>query len=178
MHRHLGRQGVALARTRQLRSQGLVPVHAHRTEGVTGSEGREGSNWDGSEIGFGAGNGDGNGVGGGNRDGDEVGTETGKGVEANEGAQDGDGDGERGRGRGRGWRSMDEHSMGTETGTRTGTRAVTELGTGTGARQGSGRPEERRISARSRTRLVDATWETGETWMDRGKNAEKKGLVQ
>ena len=26
-----------LADTRQLRSQGLVPVHAHRTEGVTGS---------------------------------------------------------------------------------------------------------------------------------------------
>ena len=35
---HLGRQGIALASTRQLRSQGLVPVHAHRTEGVTGPE--------------------------------------------------------------------------------------------------------------------------------------------
>ena len=30
---HLCRQGVALAGTRQLRLQGLVPVHAHRTEG-------------------------------------------------------------------------------------------------------------------------------------------------
>ena len=35
---HLCRQGVALAGTRQLRSQGPVPVHAHRTEGGTGSE--------------------------------------------------------------------------------------------------------------------------------------------
>ena len=35
---HLGREGVAFADTQQLRSQGLVPVHAHRTEGVTGSK--------------------------------------------------------------------------------------------------------------------------------------------
>ena len=33
----LCRQGVARMGTRQLRSQGLVPVHAHRTEGVIGS---------------------------------------------------------------------------------------------------------------------------------------------
>ena len=38
---YLGRQGVALAGTRQLRSQGLVPVHAHRTEEVIGSENRK-----------------------------------------------------------------------------------------------------------------------------------------
>ena len=37
---HLGRQGVVVAGTRQLRSQGLVPVHAHRTEGVTMSTGQ------------------------------------------------------------------------------------------------------------------------------------------
>ena len=36
---HLYRQRVALAGTRQPRSQGLIPVHAHRTEGVTGFEG-------------------------------------------------------------------------------------------------------------------------------------------
>ena len=41
---HLGRQRVALADTRHLRSEGPVPVHAHRIEGVTGSEGRKGSN--------------------------------------------------------------------------------------------------------------------------------------
>ena len=34
---YLCRQGVALASTRQLRSQGPVSVHAHRTEGVTES---------------------------------------------------------------------------------------------------------------------------------------------
>ena len=34
--RHLCRQGVALASTRQLRSQGPVSVQAHRNEGVTG----------------------------------------------------------------------------------------------------------------------------------------------
>ena len=44
---------------------GLVPVHAHRTEGVTGSEEREGSNGVRSGIGVGGGNGDGNGVGSG-----------------------------------------------------------------------------------------------------------------
>ena len=48
---HLGRHGVGLAGTRQLRSQGLVPVHAYRTERVTGSEVREGSNGTGSGIG-------------------------------------------------------------------------------------------------------------------------------
>ena len=36
---HLCRQRVALASTRQLRAQGPVPVHAHRTEGITESEG-------------------------------------------------------------------------------------------------------------------------------------------
>ena len=41
---HLSRQGVALESTRQLRPQGPVSVYAHRTEGVTGSEGREGVN--------------------------------------------------------------------------------------------------------------------------------------
>ena len=45
---HLGRQVIALAGTRQLRSQGLVPVHTHRTEGVTGSERQEGSNGSGA----------------------------------------------------------------------------------------------------------------------------------
>ena len=51
---HICRQGVAITGIRQLRSQGLVPVHVHRTEGVTRSEGREGSN--------GVGNGDGAGA--------------------------------------------------------------------------------------------------------------------
>ena len=31
---HLGKQGVALAGTRELLSQDLVPVHAHGTEGI------------------------------------------------------------------------------------------------------------------------------------------------
>ena len=88
---HLYRQGMALASTGQLRLQGPVSVHAHRTEEVTGSEGREGANG----IGVGDGNGDDNGVGNGNGDGEgaEAGTGTGTGVEANEGAQDGNGDG-------------------------------------------------------------------------------------
>ena len=77
---HLCRQGVALASTRQLRSQGPVSVHANHTERVTGSEGREGANEGGGGIGDGGGNGDGNGVGGGkghvNDDGD--GTERGR----------------------------------------------------------------------------------------------------
>ena len=88
---NLCRQGVALASTRQPRSQGPVSVHGHRTERVTGSEGREGAS------GVGGGNGDGNGVGGGDGDvkcdgdGDGAGTRTG--VEASEGTQDGREDG-------------------------------------------------------------------------------------
>ena len=64
--------------------------------------------------------------------------------------------------------------MGTGAGTET--RAIVEMRMGTSI--GSGRAEERRTSARKFTRLVDAMWETGETWVERGKNVEKKGLVQ
>ena len=71
------------------------------------------------------------------------------------------------------------------TGTRTGTEATTvaEMGTGTritgtGTRIGSGRAEEGRRSARNRKIVVDAMWEAGETWVERGKNVEKKGSVQ
>ena len=77
---------------------------------------------------------------------------------------------------------MDEHRIETGTGAGTETRAVAEMGTrmetGTGTRIGSGRAEERRRSAKDRTRVVDALWETGETWVERGKNVEKKRLVQ
>ena len=52
---HLCRQGVALASTRQLRSQSPVSVHAHRTEGVTESEGREKANGVGGGVGVGGG---------------------------------------------------------------------------------------------------------------------------
>ena len=99
---HLCRQGVALASTRQLRSQGPVSVHVHRTEGVTGSEGREGANGVGDGGGNRDDNGDGNGVEGANGDvngggdGNGEGTRTGTGVEANEGAQYGNGDGDGG----------------------------------------------------------------------------------
>ena len=91
---HLCKQGVALPGTRQLRSQGLVPVYAHRTEGVTVSRGREGANRVGGGIGVRGGNGEGNGVEVGKRDvnvdgdgdGDGAGTRTG--VEVNEGTHD------------------------------------------------------------------------------------------
>ena len=109
-----------------------VSVQAHRTEGVTGSEGRQGANGVGGGIGVGGRNGDGNGVGGGN------------GYEAGVGAGTG-----RERGRGRGWRPVDEHRMGTGTGTGTETRTVADMGT----RIGSGRAEERPRSANNRTRV-------------------------
>ena len=80
---------MALADTRRLRLQGLVSVHAHYTEGVTGSEGREGVNRVGGGIGVGGGNGNGNGVGGGNGDGNGDGDGDGAGmrtgVKANQG---------------------------------------------------------------------------------------------
>ena len=49
---------------------------------------------------------------------------------------------------------------------------------GTGTRIGSGRAEERRKYARNRKIVVDAMREKGETWMEKGENVEKKGLVQ
>ena len=92
---HLCRQEGARTGTRQLRLQGSVPVHAHRTEGVIGSEGREEANGGGGGIGVG----NRNAVGGGNRDvngdgvGDGAGTGTRTWVEAKEGAQDRNEDG-------------------------------------------------------------------------------------
>ena len=181
---HRCRHGVALASTRQPHSQSPASVQAHRTGGVTGSEGQEGENGVGGRIGVGGGNGDGNGDVNGHGDGDGAGTGTG--VEVNEGAQDGNGDGAgtgTGRERGRGWGPVDEHRIGT--GTRTGTeaRTVAEMGTGTTitgteTRIGSGRAEERRKGARNRKIAVDAVRETGETRVEREKNVEKKGLVQ
>ena len=88
---HLCRQRVALASTRRPHSQGPASVQAHRTGGVTRSEGQEGANGVGGGIGVGGGNGDGNGDVNGHGDGDGAGTATG--VEVNEGAQDGNGDG-------------------------------------------------------------------------------------
>ena len=114
---HLCRQGVALASTRQIRSQGPASVQAHRTGGVTGSEGQEGANGVGGGIGVGGGNGDGNGDVNGHGDGDGAGTGTGTRVEVNEGAQDGNGDG-----------SGDGAGAGTRTGV--GTRRRTPDGNG------------------------------------------------
>ena len=115
---HLCRQRVALAGTRQLRSQGLGPVHAHLTEGVTRSEGREGTNGVGGEIGVGDGNGDVHRVGGGN------GAGTGTGVEANEGAQNGNED-------------VSGDGVGTGTGTRMEIRRRTQDGNGDGSGDGN-----------------------------------------
>ena len=47
---HLCRQGVALASTRRPHSQGPASVQAHRTGGVTGSEGQEGANGSGAGL--------------------------------------------------------------------------------------------------------------------------------
>ena len=181
---YLCRQGVALACTRRPHSQGPASVQAHRTGGVTGSEGQEGANGVGGGIGVGGGNGDGNGDVDGHGDGDGAGAGTG--VEVNEGAQDGNGDG-----------SGDGAGTGTGTGTGVGTRRRTPDGNGdgngngsedcsgvgtgttiTGTRVGLGRAEGRRKSARSRKIAVDAVRETGETWVESEKNEEKKGLVQ
>ena len=121
---HLCRQGESLASTRQPHSQGPASVQAHRTGGVTGSEGQEGANEVGGGIGVGGGNGNGNGDVNGHGDGDGVGTGTGTGVEVNEGAQDGNGDG-----------SGD--GVGTGTGTGVGTRRRTPDENGDGNGDGS-----------------------------------------
>ena len=177
---HLCRQGMARASTRRPHSQGPASVQAHRTGGVTGSEGQEGANGVEGGIGVGGGNGDGNGDVDGQGDGDGAGAGTG--VEANEGAQDGNGDGSGdGAGAGRGRGPVDEHRMGTGTGTGTEARTVAEMGTGTtitGTRIGLGRAEGRQKSARNHKIAVDAARETGERWGESEKNVGKKGLVQ
>ena len=85
----------ALASTRQLRSQGQVPVQAHSTKGVSESEGRSGANAGGGGIRVEVGNRDGNGVGDGNGDGNVAGDEDGTGrrtgVEATKGTPSGNG---------------------------------------------------------------------------------------
>ena len=152
---HLCKQGVVLAGTRQLRSQGPVSVHAYCTDEVSRSEGRERAN------GIGGGNGVGGVDGDVNGDRDEDGAGTGK-VEAIERTQVGNGD-EDGAGTGTGMEIVDEHKM--ERGTEM--RAVAETGTWTRLRTrlrtGSERAEERGRSARNRTRVVDAMREKGET---------------
>ena len=179
---HLCRQGVALASTRQPRSQGPASVQAHRTGGVTGSEGQEGANGVGGRIGVGGGNGDGNGDVNGHGDGDGAGARTRTGVEVNEEAQDGNGDGS-GEGAGTGTRTGVETCRRTPDGNGDGSEDSSGDGNGdedngNGTRIGSGRAEERRKSARNRKMVVDAIRETGETRVERGKNVEKKGLVQ
>ena len=121
MRHHLCRQEVALASTSQLRSQSPVSVHAHRTERVIESEGREEAN------GVRGGIGDGNRVGDGDWDvnggGDKAGagTVTATGVEVNEGTKYGNGNGSK-------------DGAGTGTGTRTGveTRGRSRDGNGVG----------------------------------------------
>ena len=112
---HLCRQGVALASTRQPHSQGPASLQAHRTGGLTGSEGQEGVNGVGGGIRVGGGNRDGNGDVNVHGDGDGAGTGTE--VEVNEGAQDGNGD---------------RAGTGTGTGTGMGTRRRTPDGNGDG----------------------------------------------
>ena len=92
---HLCRQGVALASTRQIRSQRPVSIHAHCTKGVTGFEGREGGIrvGTGSESGAGTETGTGSGVGSRTRTLMETETERERVVATNEGTQDKSGDG-------------------------------------------------------------------------------------
>ena len=78
---------------------------------------------------------------------------------------------------------MDEGRMGTGTGAGTETRAVAEMGTerkmgtGTGTRTGSWRVGKRRRSARNYTSVVDAMREMGKTWVERGKDVDRKGWL-
>ena len=147
------------------------------TERVTTAKEQEGPNGFGGGIKVGGGIGHGNGVRGENgevtSDGGRTGAGTRTTVEVNEGTPEESGNGsgngagtETRTGReleqGLGWRPVEEHRMDTGTGVGIETRAVTKvltgtrMGTGAKTRTGSGRAEERRMSARNRTRLVDA----------------------
>ena len=96
-----------------------------------------------------------------------------------------EGGGERriaGWGQGRGWRPLDEHRMGTGTGARTETRAKVEIemdedGNGKGnedrIEEGAGEAKKRK----NRTRVIDAMWETGETWVGEKRGKRRKERV-
>ena len=185
---HLCRQGVALASARRPHLQGPASVQAHRTGGVTGSEGQEGANGVGGGIGVGGGNEDGNGDVDGQGGGDGAGAGAGTGVEANEGAQDGNGDGS-GDGSGDG--------AGTGTGTGVGIRRRTPDGNGDGngdvsedcSGDGNGDDDngnENRIGeggrgTKKRKKPQNSCRRRAGNGGDMGgkrKNVEKKGLVQ
>ena len=162
---HLCRQGVALTSTRQPHSQGPASVQAHRTGGVTGSEGQEGAN------GVGGGR-----VGGGNGDGNGDGVGTGTGVEVNEGAQDGDGDGA-GTGTGSRRRTPDGNADGNGDGSEDSSgNGDEDNGNGNENRIGEGGREakKRKKPQSSCRRRAGNGGDTG----GKRKNVEKKGLVQ
>ena len=176
---HLCRQGVALASTLRPHSPGPASVQAHRTGGVTGSEGQGGANGVVGVIGVGGGNGDGNGDVDGHGDGDGAGAGTR--VEVNKGAQDGNGDGAgtgAGTGAGVGTRSR------TPDGNGDGNEDESENCSGDGNGDGDNGNENRigedgrEANKRKKRKIaVDAVRETGETWVESEKNVEKKGLV-
>ena len=106
----------------------------------------------------------------------------GTGVEANEGAQEGN-EGGSGDGAGTGVETRGRTHDGNGDGSGDGNESSSGDGNGdedngNEDRIGSGRAEERRRSATNRVRVVDAVLEAGETWVERGKNVENKGLVQ
>ena len=168
---HLYRQGVALASTRQPRSQGPSSVQAHRTGGATGPEGQGGANGVEGGIGVGGENGDANGDVNDHGDGD--GAETGPGVKLNEGAQDGNGDGS-GDGAGTGTgvetrrRTPDGNGDGNGDGSKDSSRdehGDDDNGNGNEDMIGEGGREAKK---RKKPQLVaDAVTETGETREER-----------
>ena len=173
---HLYRQGVALGSTRQPHSQGPASVQAHRTGGVTASEGQEGANGVGGGIGVGGGNGDGNGDVNGHGDGAGTGT----GVEVNKGAEDGDGSGDgAGTGTGVGTRRRTPDGNGDENGDGSEDSSGDGNGdddSGNKKRIGEGGKEakKRKKPQNSCRRRAGNGGDTG----GKRKNVEKKGLVQ
>ena len=157
---HFCRQGVALASTRQLRLQGPAFVHAHRTEGVTESEGRERrerANGVRGGIGLGVGNGDGNRGGDVSVDGGGDGARRRAGVEANEGTKYGNGDGSK---------DGNESSSGDGNGDEDGNGNGNEDGIGEGGGEAGKRKKPHRV--------VDAMSETGETWVRKRKRRRQE----
>ena len=171
---HLCRQGVALASTRRPHSQGPASVQAHRTGGVTGSEGQEGAN------GVGGGNGDGNGDVDGHGGGDGAGAGTG--VEMDEGAQDGNGDGAgTGTGTGTGVGNRSRTPDGNGNGNGDGSEDCSGDGNGDGDNENDNRIGEGGREAKKRKKPQNSSRRRAGNGGDmdgKRKNVEKKGLVQ
>ena len=190
-HCHSARGIISVARRWRLQiarsfwRKNRAPAQRCGTEGRTVYQGREGGNGDGNRDGGGNEDEDGNEHEG--RDRSENGNENGDDNRDEVGGEGGPGNlqsgtvlevGRKMRKGGRRQRVTNNHTRRTRRPRETVASCSGPEHREGGRGKGSGRAEERRRSARNRTRVVDVMWKAVETWAEGEKNINKKVLVQ